>query len=70
MHVLINSNFVYKFVLKKNWLSSEKSHFMVQDGIILGYQVSKHGLTIDKAKIEVIKPLLLPIIHENAPKTS
>ena len=41
-------------------LSWEKSHFMVQEGIVLGHRVSKHGLEVDKAKIEVIKQLPLP----------
>ena len=41
-------------------LSWEKSHFMVQEGIVLGHQVSKHGLEVDKAKVEVIKHLPPP----------
>ena len=41
-------------------LSWEKSHFMVQEGIALGHQVSKRGLEVDKAKTEVIKSLPLP----------
>ena len=41
-------------------LSWEKFHFMVQEGIVLGHQVRKHGLEVDKAKIEVIKQLPLP----------
>jgi hypothetical protein len=30
-------------------LSSEKSHFMVQQGIVLGHVVSERGLEVDKA---------------------
>ena len=41
-------------------LSWEKSHFMVQEGISLGHKVTKKGLEVDKAKIEVIKGLPLP----------
>ena len=41
-------------------LSWEKSHFMVQEGIALGHQVSKRGLEVDKAKTKVIKSLPLP----------
>ena len=46
-----------QFNLLLNW---EKSHFMVQEGIALGHQVSKRGLEVDKAKTEVIKSLPLP----------
>ena len=41
-----------------NW---EKCHFMVREGIILGHLVSKRGIEVDKAKIEVIERLPLPI---------
>ncbi|XP_075499157.1 uncharacterized protein LOC142537531 [Primulina tabacum] len=40
-----------------NW---EKCHFMVQEGIFLGQKVSKKGIEVDKAKIEVIKNLPPP----------
>ena len=32
-------------------LSWEKSHFMVQKGIVLGHIVSKRGIEVDRAKI-------------------
>nr|GEZ54121.1 reverse transcriptase domain-containing protein [Tanacetum cinerariifolium] len=32
----------------------EKSHFMVKEGIVLGHKISKKGIEVDKAKIEVI----------------
>ena len=35
-------------------LSWEKSHFMVIEGIVLGHLVSRKGLEVDKAKVEVI----------------
>ena len=41
-------------------LSWEKSHFMVEEGIVLGHHISKNGLEVDKAKVEVIKKLNLP----------
>ena len=41
-------------------LSWEKSHFMVREGIVLGHKISKEGLKVDKAKVEVIKNLPLP----------
>ncbi|GKB46098.1 DNA-directed DNA polymerase [Tanacetum coccineum] len=34
-----------------NW---EKCHFMVKEGIVLGHKVSRAGLEVDKAKIDVI----------------
>ncbi|GJR06578.1 reverse transcriptase domain-containing protein [Tanacetum coccineum] len=42
-----------------NW---EKCHFMIKEGIVLGYKVSGAGLEVDKAKIDVISKLSpLPI---------
>jgi hypothetical protein len=41
-------------------LSWEKSHFMVQKGIVLGHVVSEQGLEVDKAKIDSISKLPLP----------
>ncbi|GJT49541.1 reverse transcriptase domain-containing protein [Tanacetum coccineum] len=40
-----------------NW---EKCHFMVKEGIVLGHKVSKVGLKVDKAKIDVISKLPPP----------
>jgi hypothetical protein len=37
-----------------NW---EKYHFMVREGIVLGHLVSKRGIEVDRAKIEVIEQL-------------
>ncbi|KAJ9536802.1 hypothetical protein OSB04_un000026 [Centaurea solstitialis] len=34
-----------------NW---EKCHFMVKEGIVLGHLISKRGIEVDKAKLEVI----------------
>ena len=47
-------------VKNKLVLSWEKSHFMVDEGIVLGHHISKNGLEVDKAKVEVIKKLNLP----------
>ena len=41
-------------------LSWEKSHFMVQQGIVLGHIVSERGLEVDTAKIDSISKLPLP----------
>nr|GFA07455.1 DNA-directed DNA polymerase [Tanacetum cinerariifolium] len=43
--------------LALNW---EKSHFMVKEGILLGHKISKKGMEVDKAKIEVISKLPHP----------
>nr|GEW46423.1 reverse transcriptase domain-containing protein [Tanacetum cinerariifolium] len=36
------------------------SHFMVKEGIVLGYKISKDGIEVDKAKVEVIAKLPHP----------
>ncbi|GJX16769.1 reverse transcriptase domain-containing protein [Tanacetum coccineum] len=43
--------------LALNW---EKNHFMVKEGIILGHKISKKGIEVDKAKIDVIAKLPHP----------
>ncbi|GJU14329.1 reverse transcriptase domain-containing protein [Tanacetum coccineum] len=40
-----------------NW---EKCHFMVKEGIVLGHKISKNGLEVDRAKVEVIAKLPYP----------
>jgi hypothetical protein len=40
-----------------NW---EKCHFTVREGIVLGHKISKKGIEVDKAKIEVIEQLPPP----------
>nr|GEW88526.1 reverse transcriptase domain-containing protein [Tanacetum cinerariifolium] len=46
-----------------NW---EKSHFMVKEGIVLGHKISKNGIEVDKAKIDVIAKLPHPTtVKEN-----
>ncbi|GKB76439.1 reverse transcriptase domain-containing protein [Tanacetum coccineum] len=37
-----------------NW---EKCHFMVKEGIVLGHKISKEGIEVDKAKVDVIASL-------------
>ncbi|GJZ72445.1 reverse transcriptase domain-containing protein [Tanacetum coccineum] len=37
-----------------NW---EKSRFMVKEGIVLGYKISKNRIEVDKAKVDVIAKL-------------
>ena len=40
-----------------NW---EKCHFMAQEGIVLGYSISKRGIEVNREKIEVIANFLPP----------
>ena len=40
-----------------NW---EKCHFMVREGIVLGHKVSKKGIEVDNAKIDLIEKLPPP----------
>nr|GEU46828.1 DNA-directed DNA polymerase [Tanacetum cinerariifolium] len=43
--------------LSLNW---EKSHFMVKEGIVLDHKISKNGIEVDKAKVDVITKLPHP----------
>nr|GEZ54003.1 reverse transcriptase domain-containing protein [Tanacetum cinerariifolium] len=43
--------------LSLNW---EKSHFMVKEGIVLGHKISKNGIEVDRAKVDVIDKLPHP----------
>ena len=40
-----------------NW---EKCHFMIRQGIVLGHIISKKGIEVDKAKVELIVKLPFP----------
>ncbi|GKC36229.1 reverse transcriptase domain-containing protein, partial [Tanacetum coccineum] len=44
-------------ISKLDW---EKSYFMVKEGIVLGHKISKKGIEVDKAKIDVIAKLPHP----------
>jgi hypothetical protein len=58
---LHNLSRVLKHCKKTNLiLNLEKSHFMVQEGIVLGHIVSKRGIEIDQAKVELIENLSPP----------
>ncbi|GJR96341.1 reverse transcriptase domain-containing protein [Tanacetum coccineum] len=41
---------------------SEKCHFMVKEGIVLGHKISKSGIEVDKSKVDVITKLPHPTI--------
>nr|GEY50210.1 reverse transcriptase domain-containing protein [Tanacetum cinerariifolium] len=42
------------------YLNWEKSHFMVKEGIVLGHKISKNGIEVDKAKVDIITKLPHP----------
>nr|GEU55392.1 reverse transcriptase domain-containing protein [Tanacetum cinerariifolium] len=55
---LLNAGLIYPiFDSPWNW---KKSHFIVKDGIVLGYKISKNGIEVDKAKVDVIAKLPHP----------
>ena len=41
-------------------LNFEICHFMVEQGIVLGHVVSKNGISVDPAKIDIITQLPYP----------
>nr|GFB09247.1 hypothetical protein [Tanacetum cinerariifolium] len=47
---------IFHDIIKKTM----ESHFMVKEGIVLGHKISKKGIEVDKAKIEVISKLPHP----------
>nr|GEY24295.1 hypothetical protein [Tanacetum cinerariifolium] len=62
---LCNSPGTFQRILKRcedtnlclNW---EKSYFMVKKGIVIGHKISKQGIKVDKAKVDVITKLPHP----------
>ena len=58
---LINLETVLHRCIEKNLvLNWEKCHFMINQGIVLGHIISKKGIEVDKAKIEMISKLPSP----------
>nr|GEU75514.1 reverse transcriptase domain-containing protein [Tanacetum cinerariifolium] len=47
-------------VEEKTALITEKSHFMVKEGIVFGHKISKEGIKVDKSKVDVITKLPHP----------
>nr|GEX93378.1 hypothetical protein [Tanacetum cinerariifolium] len=57
----INPKFcTHKILMEEDFKPAEKSHFMVKEGIILGHKISKNGIEVDKAKVNVIAKLPHP----------
>ena len=58
---LINLEAILNRCIKKDLvLNWEKCHFMVHQGIVLGHIISKQGIEVDKAKVELIVKLPSP----------
>ncbi|KAL6328435.1 hypothetical protein AAG906_038310 [Vitis piasezkii] len=58
---LVNLEAVLNRCIEKDLvLNWEKCHFMVQQGIVLGHIISKKGIEVDKAKVELIIKLPSP----------
>ena len=58
---LHNLTLVLKRCMETNLvLNWEKCHFMVREGIVLGHRISKRGIEVDWAKIEIIEKLPPP----------
>jgi len=52
---------VLKRCMEKNLiLNREKCHFMVKQGIVLGHEISKRGIEVDRSKVKVIAKLPEP----------
>nr|GEY11511.1 DNA-directed DNA polymerase [Tanacetum cinerariifolium] len=47
-------------------LNREKSYFTIKEGIVLGHKISKNGIEVDKAKIDVISKLPHPTTVKGA----
>ncbi|RVW41463.1 Retrovirus-related Pol polyprotein from transposon 17.6 [Vitis vinifera] len=58
---LVNLEAVLNRCIEKDLvLNWEKCHFMVHQGIVLGHIISKQGIEVDKAKVELIVKLPSP----------
>ena len=57
---LVNLEVVLNRCIEKDLvLNWEKFHFIVPQGIVLGHIISKKGIEVDKAKVELIVKLLI-----------
>ncbi|GKA28435.1 reverse transcriptase domain-containing protein [Tanacetum coccineum] len=55
-----NNGGLYGRFLSLRGFFLEKCHFMVKEGIVLGHKISKSGIEVDKAKVDVIAKLPHP----------
>nr|GEV28220.1 hypothetical protein [Tanacetum cinerariifolium] len=54
--------YTHKILMEENFKPAEESHFMVKEGIVLDHKISKNGIEVDKAKVDVIAKLPHPTI--------
>nr|GEY73740.1 reverse transcriptase domain-containing protein [Tanacetum cinerariifolium] len=47
----------HKILMEEDFEPVEKSHYMIKEGIVLGHKISKEGIEVDKAKVDVITKL-------------
>ncbi|RVW59149.1 Retrovirus-related Pol polyprotein from transposon opus [Vitis vinifera] len=67
---LINLEAVLNQCIEKDLvLNWEKCHFMVQQGIVLGHIISKKGIEVEKAKVELIIKLPSPTTIKKCQKS-
>ena len=58
---LLNLTLVLQRCIETNLvLNSEKCHFMVEQGIVLGHVISSRGIGVDKTKVDIIQSLPYP----------
>ncbi|XP_052185189.1 uncharacterized protein LOC127796827 [Diospyros lotus] len=58
---LVSLGKVLERCVEKNLiLNYEKCHFMVEQGIVLGHVISKQGIAVDSAKVDIIASLPYP----------
>ncbi|GJW74600.1 reverse transcriptase domain-containing protein [Tanacetum coccineum] len=57
LHEMIETNKAQRCEDTNLVLNWEKCHFMVKEGIVLGHKISKSGIEVDKAKVDVIAKL-------------
>ena len=60
INVFTISNSSSNIVLRKIWYWMGEMLIMVRHGIVVGHEIFKNGIEVDKAKIEVIAKLLAP----------
>ncbi|GJW76870.1 reverse transcriptase domain-containing protein [Tanacetum coccineum] len=58
--IVLLSSHAFRLMRCTGHVPKEKSHFMVKEGIVLGHKISKNGIEVDKAKVDVIAKLPLP----------
>nr|GEW89917.1 reverse transcriptase domain-containing protein [Tanacetum cinerariifolium] len=56
----------HKILMEDDFEPTEKSHFMVKEDIVLGHKISKNGIEVDKAKVDVIAKLPHPTTVKGA----